>query len=409
MGILTELIQRNAWGAVHDLLAEPHPHPPAIEELFIVDRLGRTPLHYACVKRGAPDNVVEWMLYHAQKRGKARLRDICGNTPLHAAAYNGNESVVRVLSNELRMPLPMHVNDVGSTPLLMAWKKYLDPTFTLFGNVAICRSPPKPSHLSLLYGIASVKQLQEDPHCAPLQDVWNKTICLIGRTSGTRIGKAPQHSSPIAHHPAQNAHLPPPPSLTRPLHELATVGGKRHIKVPTIAFWLAIQMFPYQLLEKDAHGNLPIHLAAMHEELPSIPLMLENSSNSKMRQASASALTQLAQHCPKSASTVNASGKLPIHLAIECGKSYANGINALVCAAPFTLEVPAPPPIRLAPFLLAAASSKASLTVVWELIRARPDLITIMTTATVNARKNKRSPTAQVGPEAKRSKLAQSV
>jgi ankyrin repeat protein len=356
MGLLTELIQRNSWGALEHTLAEGQRsrQDRLISELFVSDRLGRTPLHYACAKKQAPEPVVSLMLDRCGTHW-SNSRDICGNTPLHAAAANGNASVVRVLMENLCSQRLQYVNDVGSTPLLMAWKKYLDPAFTLFGHVnAVGRMSPKVSeNIHLLTSVQDVVQLQEDADYSCLQDVWNKTACLVARAKGSSV-------------------------LVRPLHDIVTVGGKRHVQCPTVAYWLAIRLYAHQLHLTDEHGNLPIHLAAQHPDLHVIPMIMDHDELSVL-EATESALTQLAKQHPKGAVTPNRDDRLPIHLAIESGKAYEHGIHALVHAAPQTLEQ-RDVKTKLPPFLLAAASPKAPLTVVWELVRARPDLVLNMAT-----------------------------
>jgi ankyrin repeat protein len=375
MGLVTELIQRNAWEQLELLLLNER----LISELFVVDRLGRTPLHYACAKKQAPESVVLLMLEKCRKW--CLSRDICGNTPLHAAAANGNATIVKLLLQHLNTMRIQYVNDVGSTPLLMAWKKYLSPSSTLFGHVhSVGRLSPKVSseNIRLLSSIQHVSQLK-DIRFAHLQDVWTKTLVLVARAKQ---------------------------SVMRPLFDLLSVGSKRHVQCPTVAYWLAIRLFASgEIHQRDACGNLPIHLAAQHANLAVIPMasipndFLEKQENElSVLDATESALTQLAKRYPKGAMTPDRQGRLPIHLAIESGKQYEQGIHALVQAAPQTLEQ-GDVKTGLPPFLLAATSPKASLTLVWELVRARPDLIlNSMTSSTLLLKVGGKRP-ATVQPE----------
>lgn len=370
MGLLTELIQRNAWEELHHFLLQGR----LISELFMVDRLGRTPLFYACAKKQAPQAVVLFMLQTCVKWFASR--DICGNTPLHAAAANGNAAIVKLLLQHLYYSRRLqYVNDVGSTPLLMSWKKFLDPAFTLFGHVnKVGRASPKVTeNLRLLTSIHDISQLDEDYIYVSLQDVWIKTMCLVGHAA------AKQNSGVVT----------AAAGMQRPLHDLLLVGGKRHVQCPTVAYWLAIRLFGSQHIhQRDERGNLPIHLAAQHANLYVIPMIVldddsaQDDNELSILDATESALTQLAKRYPKGAVTPDRQDRLPIHLAIESGKAFQDGIHALVKAAPQTLER-RDVKTKLPPFLLAAASSKAPLTVTWELIRARPDLISAMTTCTL--------------------------
>lgn len=369
MGLLTLLIQRNAWEELHESLTSRR----LIGELFRTDRLGRTPLHYACAKKQAPEDVVALML-HFYGTKWFTSRDICGNTPLHASAANSSAVIVKLLLQNLHSRRLQYVNDVGSTPLLMAWKKYLDPSFTLFGHVdSIGRKSAKVSHnMHLLRTIQDVVMLQDDPEHLHLLDVWNKTLLLVSRAN-----KASTSSSSNE-------------KLARPLHDILTVGGNRNVKCPTVAFWLALRLYSHHVDIKDEQGNLPIHLAAKYDGLYVLPMShmdttaaahLEDDHQAtglSVVHATDSALAQLAKVHPKGALTPTRDDRLPIHLAIESGTTYnEGGICALVHAAPQTLEV-RDVQTKLPPFLLAAASPKAPLTVVWELVRARPDLIGTM-------------------------------
>lgn len=363
MGLLTELIQRNAWQELYECLLS-FPQSRLIAELFMTDRLGRTPLHYACAKKQAPQHVVALMLHHVGQKWFSS-RDICGNTPLHAAAANGNAQIVSLLLESLHSRRLQYVNDVGSTPLLMAWKKYLNPTSTLFGHVN-ARGRTSYENIDMLTHVQDALQLQQDDECHRLQDVWNKTIVLVAHASNKGGGS--------------------PSIMKRPLHELLVIGGKRHVQCPTVAYWLAIRLYPHHLHLNDEHGNLAIHLAAKHNSLNIIPMLVASHNAPSLHEqhgnelsivnATESALTQLSKAYPKGAVTPNRQDRLPIHLAIESGKAFENGIHALVQAAPQTLEQ-RDSRTKLYPFLLAAASPKAPLTVVWELIRARPDLIRV--------------------------------
>ena len=350
MGLITELIQRNEWEDLYESLSSQQRR--LLAELWMTDRLGRTPLHYACAKKQAPEVVIALMLHHCGTKWYSS-RDICGNTPLHAAAANGNAHVVRILLRHLHYSSRLqYVNDVGSTPLLMAWKKYLDPSSTLFGHVhSVGRpSPEGTRNIHLLTSVHDVFELQENDDYVALQDVWSKTACLVS-----------QDNKP----------------MTRPLHELAAVGGKRHVQCPTVAYWLAIRLYSHHLHLNDELGNLPIHLAAIHPNLAVLPMIFDASTEQDLSNVTESALTQLAKTYAKGAVTLNRHLRLPIQLAILSGKDFHEGIHALVQAAPHTLEQ-RDVHTKLPPFLLAATCPKAPLTVVWELIRARPDLISSM-------------------------------
>eukprot|EP00541_Cyclophora_tenuis_P018677 CAMPEP_0116578112 /NCGR_PEP_ID=MMETSP0397-20121206/21517_1 /TAXON_ID=216820 /ORGANISM="Cyclophora tenuis, Strain ECT3854" /LENGTH=136 /DNA_ID=CAMNT_0004107449 /DNA_START=73 /DNA_END=483 /DNA_ORIENTATION=- len=92
-------------------------------------------------------------------------------------------------------------------------------------------------------------------------------------------------------------------------------------------------------------------------------------------QANKPVLSIFAEMFPKAAHVTNREGRLALHLAIDCGKTFSTGILSLICAAPESLET-MDPKTELYPFQQAATPDcKAPLTTVFELLRAKPELI----------------------------------
>lgn len=171
-----------------------------LAELGRRDPLARTPLHYASAKRSAPADLVAALLERAPARVVQSV-DVGGNSLLHMAAATENSSVLRVLLEKLAststqwLTTRQNENDNGLTPVQMAWKKYLHPSFAFFdrgdsqgGNrnsSSGMQLPPitekQKLHLHLLTSVSRFSELSSPAAgcaSASLLDLWNKTIVL---------------------------------------------------------------------------------------------------------------------------------------------------------------------------------------------------------------------------------------
>lgn len=373
MGILTDLIQRNRWEELDEWLASGASTSDSLlllTEMNRIDRLGRNPLHYACAKKRAPAHIVKLMLdrasssssltkdtgrYHNRTPPPLIRNDICGNTLLHAAAACGNAQVVRVLvekyddcGTSIRQ-----VNDVGMTPLMMAWRKYLDASFTLFGDGRSGgrMAPEIFENMETLLKCTSLLDLKSMER---LRDLWEKTYYLTIAARATY------------HHAGRD-------NQGRLLHTLIAVGGRRQCQCPTAAVWLAIRFYHEQLEQKDEEGNLPLHLAALHPTLPIIPLFMDELEP-LTSQVNVSVVSHLVKAHPVAASVVNRQGQLPLHLAIEHGKPWEGALLPLLLAAPQAMDQ-RDTKTKLFPVLQAASTRSCSLSTVFELLRCRPDIL----------------------------------
>ena len=80
-----------------------------------------------------------------------------------------------------------------------------------------------------------------------------------------------------------------------------------------------------------------------------------------------SILDPLLEHYPEAASIPNKDGRFPLHLAIECGRSWYNGVKILQRAAPNVIRRK-DPFTGLHPFQLALASKTCDLTTAYQLL-----------------------------------------
>ena len=95
-------------------------------------------------------------------------------------------------------------------------------------------------------------------------------------------------------------------------------------------------------------------------------------------------LSLVTEAYPEAARFRDSQDRLPLHIAIEHGKTFRTGLKSLIqCYATHGPHERAPPSIlevrdvktRLPPFLQAAASEVAPLETVFELLREGPELI----------------------------------
>jgi hypothetical protein len=388
--ILHGLIQRDDWEEIRAMLANDTTSRLVLAELGRRDPLARTPLHYASAERSAPADLVAALLERAPARVVQSV-DVGGNSLLHMAAATENSSVLRVLLEKLAststqwLTTRQNENDNGLTPVQMAWKKYLHPSFAFFdrgdsqgGNrnsSSGMQLPPitekQKLHLHLLTSVSRFSELSSPAAgcaSASLLDLWNKTIVLCSAT---------------AHSDMEYPIFGGSGCTWNPLHALIQHGGNRSLQCPSIAVWLSLHLCnatndKQQLTHPvDDKGNLLLHIAVSRPACPILSLspnvakQLELMHPSFSAYASRSVVAQLTHLNSTTAACRNHAGRLALHLAISHGKPWRDGIDVLLQAHPAAMEE-TDPVTDLVPLLQTAASPQCSLTVVWEMLRCRP-------------------------------------
>lgn len=377
------LIHQDRW----DLLLRSLLHNKRLcLSLFRQDRLGRTPLHYACQKKGAPAEVVRLLLESARNWKDIWRLDTQGNTILHMAAACGNAEVTKVVlqqrSARYAWQLLSFVNHNQITPLRMAWYKHLvNDRMRLFGDVddhEVMLSPTVQENIHLLHRARSVDDLLQDHYqdhpqqqqqaaADRLRDLWRKThfiCCTASSSHGSNCAAQGGGGSQGSNSGGKTSF---------PLHTLTAVGGDHKVQCPTVALWLATRLYPKELSHRNPRGDLPLHIAAsVPHEWRSIPQqtlqLLPVGANQPV-------LALMADAFPRAARIPDRRGRWAIHLAINAGKSFDTGMKRLIQAAPESLET-IDPVTKLYPFLQAAShDSRATLTTVFELLCAKPDLV----------------------------------
>jgi len=351
--ILRGLIQRDEWNELEGLLHES----PLSSELLSRDRLGRTLLHYACAKKRASVRAISTMLDQTPVRLHYAV-DIGGNSLLHMAAASGNANVVRCLLERLeRHELVRYQNDNGLTACMMAWKKYLHPSFAFFDRVNDDRFHLPLTELQKQH----VRLLTLPDRSGDLLDLWNKTLVLTYATMHLDM------TYPLYQTNAFD-----------PLTAMIQFGGNRTLQCPSMAVWLALHFsLQNQNVMVDSQGNTLLHLAAMHAPCPILQLQLSvrkllimlNEDFGSL--AGQSVLAQVCHKQPHLACLRNHQGQFPLHLAIVNGKPWSD-IHVLLQAHPTAMEEC---DVHTNPLLLAAMSPKCTLSTLWELLRSRPGLL----------------------------------
>jgi hypothetical protein len=127
---------------------------------------------------------------------------------------------------------------------------------------------------------------------------------------------------------------------------------------PEILSWF-IRMYPDQLMIPMTDGKLPLHAFA--------------SSKSFVEHTMVNDILQLCIDFYPNAARIWWNGKLPVHLAIESGYLWTNGLQRLLNAYPEALQMPNYMS-GLVPFMMAANDS-CDLNTLYSLLREGPELV----------------------------------
>lgn len=381
--LLRGLIQREEWDEIRARLQSDCAYLTL--ELSSRDRLNRTTLHNAAAKLSAPSDLVILLADRAPRRILQAV-DVGGNTVLHMAAATGNAAVLRALLEKMarlqqqqgqQQSISSTNNDNGLTPAALAWKKYLHPDFTLFDRSDSTRRDHLPvtelqtQHLQALCRTKHFGALN-DRNSLALLNLWNKTVVLCY----------------AATHPGMEYPIFGGGLQWNSLRALVQYGGDHLLQWPSIAVQLALQLQCHDCdtLHKElarpvdaASGNLLLHVAASSSPCPIVTLStaVHRQLEQQMDPTWSTLTTRSVVACvchwyPAAAAVRNTAGQLPIHAAIATAKPWKGGVDVLLQAFPAAADE-IDRATGLAPALQAAASPKCRLTVVWELLRNRPD------------------------------------
>jgi Ankyrin repeats (3 copies) len=296
------------------------------------------PLHIACSSRNASVHVVRVLLQSGLPQ-QVSMRDVDGDTPLHAACRCGaSVNVLNVLL--LAYPEAVHINDYeGLNPLQRLWVRY----FVILGE-------------DVINSVNSQADLVGE-----LLEAWNKTELLL---QGALFGS------------------------TLPLSETTQFSSCLHaaaaVDCPRPVVRIAAALYSHRLNNRDNHGRTPLMMASaapiykhrdlgdsgfsdimngedapdLHLDYPSVIEIL---------------LTANVATASQGACLTDPSGRLALHMALETGKDwYTHGVAQLVAVFPDSLSI-ADRSSKLFPCFLAAVN--CNLTTVYELLRLSPNVL----------------------------------
>lgn len=308
-GLLTQsqidLIAARRWREVLVwIVFQPH-------ELLFVDKKQQSALHHACLFR-APAQIIEMLLYQAPEL--ARMANSDQELPLHWAVRLSMPKEV------LKWLLAVHPESgcvakdrEGNTALSLVWKNQEADLLNLWwasGRQAVLESPRWQSILFFLNCYSSFLQQK--------QDSFSPTTIELEGAYETLV----QHKKTF-----------------QPLHT-----ATHCCNVPSPLFALILQVYQDDLQRPDPMGRLPLAIACLDPvsnrsvgAFTKIHLMVAGSPEAVAHR----------DHC----------GRLPLHLALENGFIWEEGIDRLIQVAPKSVLVN--DPISGLPcFLLAATGSQ---------------------------------------------------
>jgi ankyrin repeat protein len=319
------------------------------EASLMVGTSDMNPLHITCSSQHASVHVVRVLLEGGHDL-QSIMRDVDGDTPLHAACRCG--APIEVLEVLLHAnPLAVHERDYeGLTPLLRLWVRY----FVILGDDAI-------------EGVKGPADLTGE-----LGEAWKKTVLLLRCA----------HLGSLETGTLEDADR----FVFRAVHAASAVDCPRPVvKIATI-------VHPAQMQEKDANGMTPLLIAAQApifkvRDLSDEGYMLEDrihgddnnihnetQNDDEQDSSQPSVIDILVQADTFSACIPDSQGRLPLHLAIASSKRWSEGVKAIIEAYPDALSRK-DVPTNLHPFLQAAVGPRADPGTILELLRKDPSIV----------------------------------
>jgi ankyrin repeat protein len=308
-------------------------------------------------------------------------------TPLHSACARGLDTgVFRLLTNESRYP-----GAHEATRMKDHRERY--PLF-----YAGCYGVPRDA-IKLLFDlnpeairhVESFKLLTvHSTYISPVHNLEDRKIELKGkrpnpllpidgffvRETALRLWRMYDFLLRLTYHVS---YQDPPPGCShwRVVHAAAS------IQSPPQFIRSAVHLFPWQLKERDEHGYLPLHLAAMCQRPGGVDeshYWLSKDINHKTlsskllpeNRAEDNPITILVEAYPGAARAMDKDLRLPLHWAIETDKQWNEGIQSLVKAAPLALST-RDGLYHMYPFMLAGVAGNLDLT--FELLLGNPMVV----------------------------------
>ena len=326
------------------------------------DEYGNTPYHICALRCSEIPKDVLYTVINAGPSDAALIQNQDGNTPLHLAIlFSASPDMLQIMLATGSKAACIK-NNSGLTPLALALA-HGTPIATLRLILKACpeavhvRDDTNTSTIQFAWNlmIAGAKAEEEDHDIDSHHHAHNQTdrkasnintLALCARSSGligdSRVwmGKIDLLLRAAFHGVAENRSIPNK-RRWRAVHA-ACNGGTCPFDV--LAF--SLQILPSEIKVVNEEGDLPLHIAA------SAP---PYESTMPPELAPGRPIHLLLNRSPQGAMRVNQKGRLPIHLALESGKTLDNGVDALVDAFPESVRMRDPVTL-LYPFQLAAVN-----------------------------------------------------
>jgi ankyrin repeat protein len=303
------------------------------------------PLHITCSSQHASAEVVRVLLVESSGLSKqmSSMCDVDGDTPLHAACRCGAPIEVLQLLLQANSAAVNERDYEGLTPLLRLWVRY----FVILGDDVIA-------------GVKGPADLTGE-----LGEAWKKTELLL--------------------YCAYVGSLKPGPSAKafRPMHAASAIDCPRPVvKIATI-------VYKDQLLLRDENGLTPLLIASKTpiykvRDLSDDGYMLEDrihgddtddemAYEEDIDTSQSSVIDLLMEAAPSAACIADPSGRLALHLAINTGKRWHQGVKAILDGHPDALSKDDVASC-LIPFMQASIVQRPDTGTIFELLRRDPAL-----------------------------------
>lgn len=312
-------ITRRNWKSVISWAAF---HPDEVSRLL--DRKGQSALHHACLFK-APAHVVEALLYASPE--SASIANDDGELPIHWAVRVAAPGEILKLLLEASPKSGLVADVAGSTALSLLWDRH----FESLVDIGVFPDVEPSVAVETAEANVLVKGAQGTS--------WDRIMVLV-RSS----------------YCGATSNLQRDFSKFRPLH--GCVGSN----CPLSLVIFVMRVCGSQLQERDDSGRLPLSAAAASQEV--------NEAYSK-------ALIEKLLEFHRNAVCVEDWGrKLPLTLAIESGKTWEGGVQALFEAEPRALST-RDVQSGMYPFMLASIENGKScdLNTIFCLLRADPECV----------------------------------
>jgi hypothetical protein len=412
--------------ALHVACRTPDTPPPVVHALLKAypkaaalqtKHYASTPLHFACW-RNLDEKVVR-MLVRVYPRAASTLNGL-GLTPLHLAARTRNIGVIAILLQTCP-EAACSASVVGYTPLHLAIRSgaavILSAAVHQHGNDDESQHPPdqqrqptadnanehldsSPHHSTVIvvrsliernFAVLHIKDRDgETPlrhFCHHMEPVVLK-IMIHARSSSDEVQYLRSH--PIIQQCWETFQLLVKAAAPR-RHALEDEASEKEMMHATVQSLDCIENFTFSLLTLklcreqlqmvDHKGDLPVHILSSMSVVPqryasvkcSSPSAPDGMTNEIPFPVTMNAMKLFLAPYRAAASIPNSNGDLPLHLVLRHNAEWEDGVETLLRFYPAAVTVP-DKQSGLYPFMMAAvAGSSASMTTLFNLIRACPE------------------------------------